>query len=70
MTIAREQEMVAVIDGQVGGRVEIGTAAAAGLLGSLVNLHVEAGIDQPNGGREARDSSADDMNNVWHQTNA
>ncbi len=68
--IARQQQMVAIIDGQVGGRVEIGAAAAAGLLGRLVELHGEAGIGQPHGGREAGNSGADDMDDGRHQMNA
>jgi hypothetical protein len=33
-------------------------------------MHLEIGIRQPNGGREARNSSADDMDGVLHQMNA
>jgi hypothetical protein len=62
--------MVAVIDGEVGGRIEIGPATAAGLLRGLVDMHLEIRIGQPNGGREARNSSADDVNGLWHQINA
>jgi hypothetical protein len=68
--VARQQEMVAVVDGEVGRRIEIGPATAAGLLRGLVDMHLEIRIGQPNGGREARNSSADDVNGVWHQINA
>jgi hypothetical protein len=33
-------------------------------------MHLEIRIGQPNGGRKARNSSADDVNGVWHQINA
>jgi hypothetical protein len=59
--------MIAVVDGEVGRRIEIGPAAAAGLLRGLVEIHLEAGIGQPNGCREARDSSANDVDGVLHQ---
>jgi len=62
--------MVAVIDSQVGRRVEIRPAAAAGLLRSLVDMHLEIRIRQPNGRREARNSSADDVDRLLHQMNA
>ena len=70
MVVAREQQMIAVIDGQVGRRIEIGPATAAGLLRRLVDMHLEIRICQPNGCRQARNSSADDVNGVWHQINA
>ncbi len=43
-------------------RVEIGAAAAAGLLRRLVDMHLVAGIGQPHGGGEAGDAGADDVN--------
>ena len=70
VAVAREQELVAVIDSQVGRRVEIRPAAAAGLLRSLVDMHLEIRIRQPNGRREARNSSADDVDRLLHQMNA
>jgi hypothetical protein len=33
-------------------------------------LHLEIRIGQPNRRREARNSGADDVNGLWHQTNA
>jgi hypothetical protein len=62
--------MVAVIDSQVGRRVEIRTATAAGLLRSLVDMHPAIRIRQPNGRREARNSSANDVDSVLHQMKA
>jgi hypothetical protein len=70
VAVAREQQVIAVVDGQVGGGVEIGPAAAAGLLRGLVDMHRKIRVRQPNGGREARNSSADDVNGVWHQMKA
>ncbi len=61
--------MITVIDGQVGRRIEIGPAAAASLLRSLVDMHLEIRIGQANGRREARDSSADDVDSL-HQMKA
>jgi hypothetical protein len=62
--------MVAVVDGQVGRRVEIRPATAAGLLRGLVDMHLDIRIRQPNGGGEARNSSADDVDGVLHQISA
>src|SRR5258708_37664924 len=70
VTVAREQQMIAVIDGQVGRRIEIGPAAAAGLLRGFVDMHLEIRIRQPTGYREARTSTAIDMDRFLHQMNA
>ena len=70
VTIARQQQMIAVVDGEVGRRVEIGPAAAAGLLRGLVDMHLEIRIRQPDGGRKARNSSADDVDGLLHQMKA
>ena len=51
VAVAREQQMIAVVDGQIGGGVEIGPAAAAGLLRRLVDMHLIIRVRQPNGGR-------------------
>src|SRR5260370_1058691 len=40
MTIAGQQQMVAVIDGEIGRRIEIGAAAPARLLRRLVQMHL------------------------------
>jgi hypothetical protein len=62
--------MIAVINGQVGGRIEIRPAATAGLLRGLVDMHFEIRISQPNGCRKARNASADDVDGSLHQMNA
>ena len=59
--------MIAIIDSQVGGGVEIRPAAAAGLLGGFMDVHAVVRIRQPHGCRKARDSSADDVNGLLHQ---
>ena len=70
MTVARQQQMIAVVDGEIGRRVEIGTAASARLLRRLVHLHLVARIREPHGGGKARDSGADDVNGLLHQMKA
>ena len=70
MTVAREQQMIAVIDGEIGRRIEIGPAAPARLLRGLVQMHLVICICQANGGREARNSSADNVNCLLHQMKA
>jgi hypothetical protein len=62
--------MVSVVDGEVGRGIEIGTAAAARLLRGLMDVHFEIRIRQPNGCREARNSSADNVNGVLHHMKA
>jgi hypothetical protein len=39
-------------------------------LRGLVDMHLEIRIRQPNGCREARNSSADDVDGVLHQISA
>ncbi len=70
MTVAREQQMIAVIDGEVGRCVEIGPATAASLLRGLVQMHLEIGIGQPNRRRKAGNSGADDVDGPLHQIKA
>jgi len=70
MTVAREQQVIAIVDGEIGRRVEIGPAAAAGLLRGLVDMHPIIRIRQPHGCGKARDSSADDVDGVLHQITA
>ena len=67
MAIAGQQQMVAVVDGEVGCGVEIGPAAAAGLLRRLVDVHLIIRISQPYGRREAGHAGADDMSVFLHQ---
>ena len=68
--IARQQQMIAVVDGEIGRGVEIGAAAAAGLLRRLVDVHLAAGIAQPHGRGKAGNSGADDVDGFWHQIRA
>ena len=70
MAVAGQQQMVAVVDGEIGRGVEIGAAAAAGLLRRLVDMHLATGVAQPHGGGKAGDSGADDVNGFWHQMRA
>ena len=67
MAVAGQQQMVAVVDGEIGGRVEIGAATAAGLLRGLVDMHPVIGVGQPNGRREAGNAGADDVSGFLHQ---
>jgi hypothetical protein len=59
--------MVAVIDGQVGCGIEIRPAASARLLRGLIEAHLEIRIRQPDGGRQARNSRANDVGNFLHE---
>src|SRR6185312_6645288 len=70
MVVTRQQEMVAVVDGEAGRCVEIGTAAASRGLRGLVHQHAIAGIGEPHGGGKAGDSGADDVNSLLHQMKA
>ena len=70
MAIARQQQMIAVVDGEIGRAVEIGAAAATGLLGRLVHGNLPAAIGEPYSGREAGNSGADNVNCLLHQRKA
>ena len=70
VVVAGQQQMIAVVDREIGRAVEIGTAAPAGLLRGLVHANLIAGIGQPHGRRKAGNSGADDMNGLLHQMNA
>ena len=70
VAVARQQQMVAVVDGEIGRSVEIGTAAAAGLLRRLVDMHLQAGIAQPHGRGKAGNPGADDVDGLGHQMKA
>ena len=59
--------MIAVVDGEIGGGVEIGAAAAAGLLRRLVDVHAVTGVRQPDGGGETGNAGADDVSGFLHQ---
>ena len=70
VAVARQQQMVAVIDREIGRGIEIGAAAAAGLLRRLVDMHAVIGIGEPDGRREAGNAGADNMYGFLHQMNA
>ena len=67
MTVAGQQQMIAVVDREIGRGVEIGTAAAAGLLRRLVDVHLVTGIRQPHGRGKAGNAGADDVDGFLHQ---
>ena len=67
MAVAGQQQMIAVVDGEIGGGVEIGPAAAAGRLRGLVDVHPVIGVGQPDGGGEAGNAGADDVGGFLHQ---
>src|SRR6516165_6348004 len=54
MPVAREQKMIAVVDGETGCRIEIGTAAPARLLRGLMDMHLTIRVGEPHGGGQAR----------------
>ncbi len=68
--IARQQQVVAVVDLHVERRIVIGPAASAGLAGSLVDDDRLPGFAQPNGRRQPGETGADDMDCARHQTTA
>jgi predicted transcriptional regulator len=68
--VAREQQMIAVVDGEIGRRIEIGAATAARLLRRLVDLNLVTCIRKPHGGGKAGDSGANDVNGFLHQMKA
>ncbi|MGY4336233.1 hypothetical protein ACVWW3_001139 [Bradyrhizobium sp. LM2.9] len=70
MAVARQQQMIAIVDGEIGGAVEIRTAAAAGVVRRLVHGDLEAGIGEPHGSGKAGNSGADDMSCFLHQMRA
>lgn len=69
MKIARQQQMVAVVDDHVRRAIIIRTAAATGLLGRFVDMNLESFIREPNTRGQAGDPGADDMS-FCHQMNA
>ena len=66
--IARQQEVIAVVDRHADRRVVIRTAAAAGKSGRLVHDDVPAPRREPHRGRQAGETGADDMNRSAHHT--
>lgn len=68
--IARQQQMIAVVDGQIGCAVEIRAAAAADLLRRLVHMHDVTSICQTHASRQPGDTGTEDMNRSRHQITA
>ena len=67
MAVTGQQQMIAVVDHQIGGGVKIRTATTAGGLRGLVDAHFVIGVRQPDGGGEAGNAGADDVSGFWHQ---
>ena len=68
--IARQQQMIAVVDGQIGCAVEIRAATAADLLRRFVHMHDVAGIGETHASRQPGDTGTEDMNRSSHQITA
>ena len=68
--IARQQQVIAVVDHHAELRIVIGAAAPARLSRRLVHDDALAPLAQPNRGGEAGESGADDVDGARHQTNA
>jgi S-adenosylmethionine synthetase len=68
--VARQQQVVAVVDRHADGEVVIGAAAPAGLAGRLINVDAYAALDQLHGSGKAGKPSADDMDRARHHTMA
>ena len=65
--IARQHEMVAVVDHLAEGGVVIGAAASAGVPGGLVHHDATMPRVEREGGREPRQARADHMDGAGHQ---
>ena len=59
--IARQQQMIAVVDHHVERGIVIGAAAAAGLMGRLMHDDAVAALREPHGSGEAGEPGADDV---------
>ena len=68
--IAREQQMIAIVDGDAELRVLVGAAAPARLPGLLVHDHALAAFGEANRGGKAGKPGTDDMDRARHQMNA
>ena len=71
--IAGEQQVVAVVEGQAQGRVVVGAAAPARLLGGLVQNHPGPGLGQGDGRGQAGQAGTDDVDDThqirpWRRT--
>ena len=61
LAIARQKKMVAVVDDEAEGGIEIGPAAAAREGRRFIHDDPAPGIDEAHSGAEPRDPGADDM---------
>ena len=68
--IAREQQVIAVVDHHAELRIVIGAAAPARLPGRLMHDDALAPLGEANRGGEAGKSGTDDVDGARHQTNA
>ena len=68
--VARQHEVIAVVDDEVGRSIVERAAAPAGLRRRLVQVDAEAGIRQPDRRGKAGHAGADDMDVGFHQMNA
>ncbi len=67
MAVAGQQQMIAVVDHQIGGGVEIGSTTTAGGLRRLVDAHPVISVGQPDGRGEAGNAGTDDVSGFLHQ---
>ena len=70
MAVARQQQVIAIVDGEIGCGIEIGAAAPAGLCVASWTCTLQFGIGEPDGGRQARNSGANDVDGLLHQMKA
>ena len=68
--IARQQDVGAVVDAHAGDAVVIRAAAAAGIVGRLVDDGRHALPGKTDGAGQAGETGADDVNGARHQINA
>ena len=62
LAIAREEQMVAVVDGHAEGGIDVGAAAPAGMLGRFMEHEIGARRVEPYRGGKPGEAGADDMN--------
>ena len=67
--VARQQQMIAVVDGEIGRGIEIGAAAAAGLLRRLVDMDAKPAFASRTAAA-GPDTPAPMIWTVFHQMNA
>jgi len=59
--VAGEQEMVAIVNAATEFRIQVGTAASAGVVAGFIKPHVSALGGKPDRGGKASQTGADDM---------